>query len=362
MTESAQASASNQVAAPAPGGAPGTDRLAWVDTGRGLAITLVALYHAGNWIGTTALDVDIWRTASTVLSSLRMPLFFVLAGLFAPKWLAASWRDLLRSKVLLFWWVFVIWETVGTLVFPLGLMAGDKPVGVTGLVKGLLVSPVLPRFELWFIWALSLFFVLAKLTRRIDARVQLVLAGAVSAAALSVWVDSSTGWTGSAKFYFFFLAGIHGRRVVQAWARACTPSTGAAVVLVWAAASVSLFTLDLRGAPALYFLNCLLGVAAGIAVSRALSGLQWLGRLGRQTLPIYLAHTPLILVMAYLVSRPGVVDVVLPVEWLVPPVVTAVAASGALVLQRALRGWGASWVYEPPLWLTRRLFGVQRGG
>jgi hypothetical protein len=109
-------------------------RLAWVDTGRGVAISLVALYHAGNWLGGTDLDVGPWQDVSTVLSSLRMPLFFVLAGLFAPKWLEAGWRWLLRWKVLLFWWVFVVWETIGTFAFPLGLAAADKPIGVTGLI------------------------------------------------------------------------------------------------------------------------------------------------------------------------------------------------------------------------------------
>ncbi len=42
----------------------------------------------------------------------------------------------------------------------------------------------------------------------------------------------------------------------------------------------------------MYFVNCVVGVIGGLALSRFLSGLTVLGRLGRQTLPIYLAHTP----------------------------------------------------------------------
>jgi uncharacterized membrane protein YcfT len=332
-------------------------RLAWVDTGRGLAISLVALYHAGNWLGGTDLDAGPWRDISTVLSSLRMPLFFVLAGLFAPKWLEAGWRSLLRSKVLLFWWVFLVWETIGTFAFPLGLAASDKPIGVTGLIKGLLLAPVLPRFELWFIWALSLFFLVAKATRRVPPRWQLAVAGLVSAASLTVWSDSTTGWTGSAKFYFFFLLGIHGRQLLLAAARGCRPAIGAAVVLLWAVVSVSLFAFDLRGAPGLYFLDCLLGVAAGIVVSLLLTRVRWLSRIGQQTLPIYLAHTPLILVMAFLVSRPGVTGVLQHVEWIVPPVVAALAVTAALALYRLLRRVGAPWVYEPPSAVGRLLLG-----
>jgi uncharacterized membrane protein YcfT len=336
---------------------PTAGRLDWVDTGRGVAISLVALYHSGNWLASTHLEVGFWRDLSTVLASMRMPLFFVLAGLFATKWLAGPWRSLLRSKVLLFWWVFLVWETVGTLVFPLGLLAGDKPVGMTGLIKALLWAPVMPRFELWFIWALSLFFVLAKLLRSLDARVQLLVAGLASAAALTVWVDSTTGWTGSAKFFFFFLAGIHGRHVLLSFAETVRLATGSAVITVWAAVSIGLFLTDERGAPGLYFVNCLLGVAAGIVISRALSRVRWLRQIGQQTLPIYLAHTPLVLVMTYLISLAGPVDVLGHVPWLVPPVVAALVVSGALLLHRLLRRLGARWVYEPPAWLQRRLFG-----
>jgi uncharacterized membrane protein YcfT len=343
----------------APDVRPANGRLDWVDTGRGLAICLVALYHAGNWLGTTALDVGPWRDISTVLSSLRMPLFFVLAGLFAPKWLTVPWRALLRSKVLLFWWVFLLWETLGTLVFPLGLAAGDKPVGLAGLAKNLVLAPVLPRFELWFIWALSLFFVVAKLVRSVDGRLQLLVAGAVSAVALTVWVDRTTGWTGSAKFFFFFLVGIYGRRHLLAFADSCRPLIGSAVVLVWAVASAVLFLTDERAAPGLYFVDCLLGVAAGIVVSRALTSVGWLRRIGRQTLPIYLAHTPLVLVMTFLLSVAGSGDLLGRAAWLAPPAVAAVAVSGALGLYTLLRRVGAAWLYEPPSWLQARLFGAR---
>jgi hypothetical protein len=216
---------------------------------------------------------------------------------------------------------------------------------------------VLPRFELWFIWALSLFFVVAKATRRVPPRWQLAVAGLVSAASLTVWADTTTGWTGSAKFYFFFLVGIHGRQLLLAAARGCRPATGAAVMLLWAVVSVGLFLLDLRGAPGLYFLDCLLGVAAGIVVSIVLSRIQWLSRIGQQTLPIYLAHTPLILAMAFLVSRPGVTGVLQHIEWVVPPVVAALAVAGSLALYRLLRRIGATWVYDPPAAVGRRLLG-----
>lgn len=336
---------------------PAPARLGWVDTGRGLAIALVTLYHAGNWLAKTPLDVQLWREFSTVVSSLRMPLFFVLAGLFAPKWLDARWTSLLRSKTLLFWWVLLVWTVIGTLAYPLGLAAGGQRTGLRDQLEGLLLTPVLPRFELWFIWALSLFFLLAKATRRVDQRWQLAATGVLSAVALTVWLDTTTGWSGAAKFYFFFLLGVYGRPAATAVAERVRPISGALVLLLWAAGSVALYALGLRELPGLYFLDCLLGVVAGIVVARALSRVRWLTRIGQQTLPIYLAHTPLLLVMAFLVSRDGLVDALAGVSWLVPPVAAALAVVGALGVHRLLHRVGARWVYAPPARLLHRLVG-----
>lgn len=334
-------------------------RLGWVDTGRGLAIALVALYHAGNWLAKTPLDVQLWRDFSTVVSSLRMPLFFLLAGLFAPKWLDSSWSSLVRSKTLLFWWVFLVWTAIGTLVYPLGLAAGGQRTGLRDQVEGLLLAPVLPRFELWFIWALSLFFLLAKATRRVDPRWQLAATGVLSAVALTVWLDTTTGWSGAAKFYFFFLLGVYGRQAATAVAARVRPLNGAVVLLLWAGCSVTLHLYGLRHVPGLYFLDCLLGVVAGIVVARALSRVEWLARIGQQTLPIYLAHTPLLLLMVFLVSRDGLVDVLAGAGWLVAPVTAALAVAGALGLHRLLERMGAGWVYAPPAPLVRRLVGAR---
>jgi uncharacterized membrane protein YcfT len=333
---------------------PPAQRVRWVDTGRGLAIVLVALYHATSWLS-GPLELDGWKDVTAILSSLRMPLFFVLAGLFAPKWLDVDWRALLRAKILMFTWVFAVWETIGTLVFPLGLASADKPIGMGGLVKALLVSPVLPRFELWFIWALALFFIVAKATRRADPRLQLVLTGFVAAVALTVWADRTTGWTGSAKFYFFFLFGLYARRSVLAFGERARPVVLTMLFVVWAGVSVALFVLDLRGVLGFYFVNCLLGVCAGVAISRALSRLRWLGSVGQQTLPIYLAHTPLIITIAFVISLPPVLALVEPGTLLVPPVAAVVAVLLSLALHRVCLRCGLTVLYAPPRVLVQAL-------
>lgn len=328
-------------------------RLQWVDTGRGLAILLVALYHAARWLSRAGFDTAGWQVANEVISSLRMPLFFCLAGLFAGKWLHATWRELVRAKVALFVWVFLVWETIGSAAFVLGTASDGRRVNLLDTGISLLISPLVPKLELWFIWALTLFFVFAKLTRSVPVWVQLAVTAALSAVALTLWINTTTGATGSAKYYFFFLAGIYLRSHILTFGASRSRTLLVATFLTWAVVSTGLSLLGWRDVFGLYFLNCLLGVAGGIAVSRALVRLGLLHRIGTQTLPIYLAHTPLIIVISFVLSRTGLPHLARP-DLLATPVTAVVAVTLALVLYSWCSRSPLRYLYEPPLHLLDR--------
>ena len=61
-------------------------RLEWVDYAKGLAIILVVYRHALYGVMFSGLEVDQWLLdANEIVYSFRMPLFFILSGLFAAK-------------------------------------------------------------------------------------------------------------------------------------------------------------------------------------------------------------------------------------------------------------------------------------
>jgi uncharacterized membrane protein YcfT len=329
-------------------GATPAGRLDWVDAGRGIAIVLVALYHSASWLIGAGFPLELWRQINEAVSSLRMPLFFVLAGLFAGKWLVASWGDLWRSKLWLFVWVFVLWEIIGSVAFQLSLVMDGEDLAIPATIRQLLVSPFAPRFELWFIWALALFFVVAKLIRSVDWRVQLAVTGLASVVALSGWETANIGWSGSIKYFFFFLAGIYLKDRILSLGRARISAPLVGVVVAWAALSTAIAVFSLRSVPGLYFVDCVLGVVAGITLARPLARIPRLVMIGSTTLPIYLTHTPLIIVIAYALSLLARVVPFGLVVWVLPPIVAAVAIAASLVLSaRAARG-PLRLLYAPP--------------
>lgn len=335
-------------ARPAPP-ATGRPRLAWVDTGRGVAIVLVVLFHAANWFG-----VPQWQAVNEALAPLRMPLFFALSGMFAGKWLQGSWRALWRSKIALFLWVFLVWETIGSAVFLLGLQMQGIEFGILGTLRDLAISPVRPRFELWFIWALALFFVLAKASRRASPTLQLGLAAVASAVALSGVDLGNVGWNGLLRYYLFFLVGILARERVLALAQPSGRRVLVGLAGSWVVVTLVVVVWDVRAVPGVYFVLCLLGLPAGVALSLLLQRVGTLGSLGRQTLPIYLAHTPIIITAAFLATLAA--GDPSPGGWgpVIVPVASVAATWLALWLHRTLTaGQVGRLVYEPPEALRR---------
>jgi hypothetical protein len=223
--------------------------------------------------------------------------------------------------------------------------------GLRDAVIGLVVSPVLPRFELWFIWALSIFFIVAKLTRRVDPRLQLVIAGALSIVALSGLETVNVGWSGSLKYYFFFVGGLYLRTwIIRIGSIESKLVIGATMVL-WVGVTTAVALLGLRDVFGLYFLNCVVGVIGGIAFSRALRGVRWFGAIGRITLPIYLAHTPIVILISFVLSLPLIFDYVSVVAPVLPLILALTAVLLALALHRfAQRNW-LRYAYEPPPFL-----------
>ncbi len=327
-------------------------RIEWIDAGRGLAIAMVACFHAANWLSTAGAGVDGWIQGNFVVSSLRMPLFFTLSGLFAAKWVRGSWRELVDAKVRLYLWVFLLWGLLGTVVFILGVrMKGEGSFLDSGVAY--LLSPVMPRLELWFIWALALFFLAAKATSRVRPVVQVSVAAVASAVALSGWESVNVGWSGAVKYYVFFLVGLHFREQVLRIGATRRLPVLVAVLLAWAAVSYSLWYFGLRSVFGLYFLNCVIGVVGGIAAARLLSRVRVLRSIGAQTLPIYLAHTPIIVLTAIALHLSGALGHRVT-DLLAPPTLVVVAIALALVLRRVAERNGAGFLYAPPAWFLRR--------
>jgi uncharacterized membrane protein YcfT len=343
--------------ATAPGG-PAKSRAEWADVAKGVCILLVVLWHV---IMKLYLTIDwnlplpvpgLWGAFGDMLLPLRMPVFFTISGMFAAAAVQRSWSATAKSRIARFYYLYLVWFTVHTLVLSMvpdfDTLAARSALDV---VEQLTITPT----NLWYLVALALYFVVAKVTRRLPVWAVLVPALLLSVIA-SADLLAAPGNRGQLyQNLFFFLAGLRFRPLIERWAKASSMPVllvGGAVYLGIMVAIQVLGAQDWYGVwPAV----CVVAVAVGIA--GAVQLVRWravgalLARLGRQTLPIYVMHMPLLALLTAVVVDPlsglGTAGQ-LVVAVLLPIVVVTLLVSVCLTLDTWLRAAGATWLFELP--------------
>lgn len=332
---------------------PENTRVDWVDIAKAFAIILVVIYHT-TVIGVPAGVVSAeWLAITAKFEAFRMPVFFFAAGLFAQSVIARPWKKIWSTRIALLLWAFLLWTVLRFVYFLLVPM--DTRPGETSL-KWLLLAPVWPVTGLWFLHALACFFVLTKLIVKVPLAVKFAGAAVLSMVFFS-WGIGNISYDGMARYYLFFLGGAYLRDVTVELNK--TPRWGLALlcVILFGLAVQALVATGMFG---MFGTRTLLGVFAvitGCLVARAIEGTSLRSPfvfIGRNTLPIYVAH---IILIAALSTTLGVLaDGGLPealthaVPVLGPVVVVSLALLAATL---AARSRVLRYLFEVPAWFVQ---------
>lgn len=141
-------------------------RLSWIDEIKGAAIILVVLGHAASWVDQGSYyDTYIAKYVFDAIYAFHMPLFFLISGylyemtwnenerIFSYKKLGNKFMDLFSIYVLfsVLWWLPK---------YITGFFVTLKiPVALSDLLL-LLISPIM---HMWFLWVLSILFIVVPL-------------------------------------------------------------------------------------------------------------------------------------------------------------------------------------------------------
>jgi uncharacterized membrane protein YcfT len=332
-----------------------SSRSAWVDAAKGLSILLVVAHHAVSFLHTSGLAPPAVIAANTALASMRMPLFFLVSGLFVAGPLAAPWRTLLHKRVAFFLYLFALWTLLRFAFFHIPAVAAVDPYVHDTDVVALAMAPLVPGSGVWFIYALALFAVIAKLIRPLPVWLQLGAAGVMSAfVGAEILQFEAEVWTRMARHLFFFLLGWHARTLVERVARSST----ALRVMLTAAACVGCaagaVVLGLRSIPGIALGLNLLAVTFGVLFAAWVARYR-VGRplvaLGAQTLPVYLIHIFWIAVVMVGVAN---LDVPRAAQYALPAVIAVLCTVLSLLTHRLLVAGGGAWLFALPRRLAYR--------
>lgn len=330
-------------------------RLDWADAAKGACIVLVVLWHVIMkhylqipWRISTPFP-GAWGTLSEQLLPLRMPLFFTISGFFAAGAVSRPWRVLGRSRVAKFLYLYAVWLLVHTLVLSfVPDFATEHARGVPDLLAQLTITPS----NLWYLYALALYFVVAKLARPVPMAVVLGAAFLLSAAASAELLATPGDRGGVYQNLVFFLGGLYGKSLIERLAADGTWSRLLVVGVPYAGLLAAIHHFGAKTWFGVWPATCVVAVFLGVTLfglaARWVSATRGLAAIGRRTLPIYVLHMPLLAVLHGLsigaLSRAGG-GVQLAVAIAEPPVLTALLVWTCLLLHRLLP---TPWVFDVP--------------
>ncbi|PRO86209.1 hypothetical protein C6Y10_03690 [Lactiplantibacillus pentosus] len=134
------------------------ERIVWIDIAKGIGILLVVYGHAlGGIMNTSGIGVHNSLTIPyNVIYGFHMPLFFFLAGMFVHNWASRPVKVALSQK---FWSLVIpyfIWTVITGSVMALVRKYTNAGLGV----KDILLSPIAPFSEYWFLYVLFIVFII----------------------------------------------------------------------------------------------------------------------------------------------------------------------------------------------------------
>lgn len=322
-----------------------TNREGWPDLAKGLCIILVVLWHVVtkhvqhiDW-GSGESAASLWGVVSAQLLPLRMPLFFLISGVFAASIVYANnyERIVRRSGGLLA--LYVVWVLIQTVLF--AWIAPEFETARAHSVSELFAHLTYSPTNLWYLQALALYLLLARATRRLPPALVLgcafVISSAAAAGALPTWGNF---WQ-VAQNGVFFLLGLYGRQRIR---DAATTITGKATIGLCALFAVGLLLIglfDARSIPGVWPTLSMLAIGAGVSVcaladrhaSTMTQPLRWLGQ---RTLPIYVLHMiPLAIAHNFVSNHSAITRLPGAVVW-EPIVMTALVTGVSICLYQAL--------------------------
>ncbi|GAA0293984.1 acyltransferase [Kineococcus aurantiacus] len=358
-----------RVQAPVEGRGPSVvrARLSWPDAAKAVCILLVVVGHVSyllldvaepRWF-VRAGSPPVWNWVDVLLRPVRMPLFFAVSGFFAASALRRPWAATLRARVGQNLYLHALWILLAAGVSAaVGVETYMAPPRAAELPEALLTA----SYGLWYLYALALYFVLARLTRAWPAAVPVALAAVLAVVSFAGLLPGSGDTHSVVENLVWFLAGARFPAALRALSSRPRPVLlvvlGALLALVLGAVRVVPLplaadaVLEVPTRAAAVVVGVLLAVVATARLPRLTAPLL---RLGRRTLPVYAVHGVLLVVL----QRP-LADVTEPVFarlpravlWgvvlLYPLALTAAFTWLCLAFQTLCRRVGAGFLFALP--------------
>lgn len=314
-----------------------SQRFSGYDVVKAAAIVFVVIGHVWRGLSTAGLipDATLFARVDAAIYLFHMPVFFFLSGLFFSA--NRPLLDFLRNRALLLLWPMVLWGWVDA-----GLKSAEN-VPIRGHVYSTIevfLSALPPVGIFWFLYTLFILHVLAWGLARLPRPVQLAAMAMLAIAARAGWisVDPFDSLWNCVIYLPPFFAGIavamlagQGAMIRRSllWPGLLAFGLGQALLLFGLLPASLTGQTPAMALAALGFIMVFANLPLGSGTAARL------GRLGQQTMPIYLTHVLFLAAARMVLMRIGIDSIALHLT-----VGTVAGVIGPLALVRLTRRAG----------------------
>lgn len=340
-------------------------RIEWMDLVKGTTVLVVVLFHSVIHMEAISKDdnvTSVWFTSMNVLEPMRMPLFFMVSGMLAAGAIARPWR-MSRRRTYGMTYLYIMWSAIFFTVVALYVNTGFV-AAISQFPGRLLVG----SSGYWYLYALLLYFIVAKLLRRYPMWIIVALAVGLNLmrAPVAQWnrdffvnIDAGSAMTAIVTNLVFFLIGAYYKELIAqitrwaSWLWVGVLLVPAIAYGIWRSAVPSTWEQS-------YLPISLIWIVAGVMAASLL--VQWEAPrkfgtfFGARTLPIFVVQFPLLMCLSSYLRNNDPAYMHNPIVQAVFPIVmTAMLVAAALLLYWVTRNNIGKYLFEAPAWAVREV-------
>lgn len=317
-------------------------RIGALDATRGIAVAAMVLWHVSLSYGPAGHA--IFQNGSRAFATFRMPVLMLISGYLASGMLQASGRKIVH-RVTHFAWIYGVW-----LVALVGINEQWAPFDFAFYLRNFID----PKTALWFVWDLAIFTTITPLLRLFPKVAVLMVVFILSAATDIGWIVANHFALDYALLYapMFFVGVLYRPEIERQLAQPVQMRLVViALVCTGSVAIVEKALLHFAGIDVLIGVRRMAVCLAALYIIKAMveycPPVRVLQGLGRNTLPVYVMHMPLMIL-----AEPYLSELAGPLS---PAVFTLALIGGALLLHHLAKAAGWIWAFERPTWLVQMI-------
>lgn len=317
-----------------------TSRIQWADYAKGIAIIMVVIHHVIVRDTNSVLYNESLDYLNNLFIPFRMPLFFFVSGLFIHKTINSDFKFFFKFKFIHLLYLFILWSIIRylTVTVPEHILLGSSDESLSSIFLIFFE----PSGMLWFIYALAIFLLISWLTSSF-LPFTFILSTIFFVLTINYPTESSFV-NNLAHFYPFYLLGYFTSDLAHKIANRVNAYHLVVPVLF---ITLLVLTNDLTISKSALGVSVLsfFGIITGIIISSYLTKfatMEFLGYIGRNTLPIYLMHYFPIGVLRILLAP------ILPFPIITAIIIFIVAITTPLLMKKMFDKYGLNWLLKSP--------------